>query len=318
MTRRTGNTGDGISKCAARRAILNHGDAIVIGPGSLHHRLPAGRSLWAQRPAYLGHGDESGKLTGDPPGAVVLQAPYSGGCRAGMFPRGAPHHLRAHAARRWAGDQAGEMPRRDCRALHLLADDARSGGRRGGRVARGELRLFPLHHRPVPARHGEYAPGAEHRAASTSTGVLLLDCGAGAIRNSLFAENNANYLADTRLRARRGAVITMSSVGRPAPGADAPPSLISPNGLPPPGRSAIASMCCRASARRRTYDLHIAAGGHAGVAGLPGMTCRRPAGPRWRWIATGTLPPRQRHGLRRRLRLSRPGARAGWKSCRWR
>ena len=176
--------------------VLNYGDNIVIGPGTYRETI-----LIAERYAANGltmsiTGDESGKLTGDAAGPVVIQ----------------PASLAAPALR-------------ISRARHLVLSGLTFRGPGDGLALEKCLSVsverctFSQLRRAVNARlvdglmvqtcvlerntqgvsvSGTSNVGLDHNTIvnSSSVGVLALACGPGTIRNSILVGNNTNVLVD--------------------------------------------------------------------------------------------------------------------------
>ncbi|MCY3024026.1 MAG: right-handed parallel beta-helix repeat-containing protein [Planctomycetota bacterium] len=176
--------------------VLDNGDSLVIGPGTYK-----GTAFFADRFSADGSrmnvsGDESGKLTGDAPGPVILEPinatdPVLHFCRfqhltvSGVTVRGAGQGIKLEKCR----DVIVERCSFEGATRGLIAD-----GVEGLRVescvfARCTLGLFLSG--CVDSRIAHITV-----AASTSAGVMVLSCGAGRIRNSLLAANNSHYVAD--------------------------------------------------------------------------------------------------------------------------
>jgi hypothetical protein len=193
---------DGKTPATAFRGVLtaaqalNHGDSLVVGPGTYR-----GTAFLADRFSADGSrmnvlGDESGKLTGDAPGPVVLEPdnatdPVLHFYRfrrltiSGFTVRGAGQGIRVERCR----DVLIERCSFEGATRGLIAE-----GLEGLRVescvfARCTLGLFLS--ATVDARVAHVTV-----AACTSAGILVSSCGAGSVRNSLFAANNSHYVAD--------------------------------------------------------------------------------------------------------------------------
>jgi len=193
---------DGATPATAFRTILravqaaNHGDSIVIGPGS--YRADA---LLAERFAADGSpmrivGDETGKQTTDAPGPVVVQ-PLSPTRPA----------LRLYRLRRvvvsgltFRGPGQG-LALEKC--LDAMVERCTFDGLSRGLAATATqgLRVESCVFRGCAVglcARGATATRIAHATivGSSSAGVLLLGCGPGAIRNSILAANNSSLVAD--------------------------------------------------------------------------------------------------------------------------
>ncbi len=196
------DTADGGTPQTAFRTVLhaagaiNHGDSLVIGPGTFQ-----GSALMAERFSADGAtmaitGDESGQLTGDPAGAVVLVASrpaeaaltlyrFRNLSLSGLTFRGPGQGLKL--------DKCIGVTVQRC-TFDGLARAVLIGACQDTRVqscvlSRNILGLFI---------QGSARTRVEHvtLSGSTSAGLLALSCGAGEIRNCLLAANNSNLVLD--------------------------------------------------------------------------------------------------------------------------
>jgi len=274
--RQAGNDqADGKTAATAFRTVLravqrlNHGDGIVIGPGTYKSAgLIADRFGSADARLTI-QGDESGKLTGDAPGAVIIEAPTPADAIfefsriahllvSGLTLRGAGQGITLQKCHDVTVERAtfSQMTRglvADC-VDGLRVESCVFSRCTIGMFVRGTVDARLAHNTVV---------------ASTSTGVVLLSCGAGAIRDSLFAENNANYIADAVSAAAWSSDYNVIS-GASGPWGDGPSVLNITEWFSSSGQERHSNYVTPGFAKPVEYDLHISPlvswGG-----GLPGM-----------------------------------------------
>ena len=171
--------------------VLDHGDNVVVGPGTYR-----GTAFFAERFGLKVLGDESGKETGDAPGPVILEPlnptdpvlnfyRLNGLTVSGFTVSGSGQGIKLA--------ECHEPSAKHCSFL----------GTARGLIAEGVGGLRVVSCVFSRCTLGIFLSGCvysdiEHVtiAASTSVGVMILSCGPGTIRNSLFAANNSNYVAD--------------------------------------------------------------------------------------------------------------------------
>ncbi|HRR79221.1 MAG TPA: hypothetical protein P5118_03460 [Planctomycetota bacterium] len=175
---------------------VNHGDSIVIGPGT--YRCAA---LLAERFAADGStmaitGDESGKLTGEKPGPVVLEPANP------MEPALHLYRLHCFVASGLTFRGAGQGVKAE-RCLGITVERCTFDGLSRGLAAestedlsvdacvfrRCGIGLFVKGTRATRVTHATIT-------GSSTAGALLLACGWGSITNSILAANNSNLIAD--------------------------------------------------------------------------------------------------------------------------
>jgi len=175
---------------------VNHGDSIVIGPGT--YRCAA---LLAERFAADGSrmaitGDESGKLTGDKPGPVVIEPANP------MEPALHLYRLRAITVSGLTLRGAGQGIKLE-KCLNVLVERCTFDGLSRGLAAEGVEGLVVRS--CVFSRCGIglwFRATRDSRIAhativgSDTAGVVVLSCGDGQVRNSILAANNTNLIAD--------------------------------------------------------------------------------------------------------------------------
>jgi hypothetical protein len=193
---------DGRTPAAAFRNIvlaaqvLNHGDSVVIGPGTY-----TGTALFAERfsadnAAIEITGDESGKLTGDLVGPVILSPPNATDpalhffrCRnltiSGLTVRGTGQGIKIEKCR----DVRVERCTFDGPARGLIGDGVGGMSVSSSIFCRCTLGVFLSQCVSTYLDHVTVA-------GCTSVGVMVLSCGAGGISASIFAGNNTAYATD--------------------------------------------------------------------------------------------------------------------------
>ena len=176
--------------------MLNHGDSIVIGPGEYKETVLIAERFSADGSAMFVTGDESGKLTGDPAGPVVLVAAQPKQLALTF------HRMDGIAVRGVTFRGPGQGLKFDkCRSATVQRCTF-DGLSRGlvvshsedttiescvfakniiGLLVSGSVDTF-VHHVTV--------------AGSTSVGLLALTNGTGEIRNSILTANNTNLILD--------------------------------------------------------------------------------------------------------------------------
>jgi hypothetical protein len=176
--------------------VLDHGDRVVIGPGTYRENV-----LLAERHAADGSvmsisGDESGRLTGDPAGPVVIQPAGTG------FPALRFHRVRhlALSGLTFRGPGDGLVLEK---CLRVAVERCTFSGLRRGLNAR-----FVEGLRVESSKVERCAVGLSLQGTSDSrlahltvvncscSGVLVLTCGPGQVRNSILVANNTNLLVD--------------------------------------------------------------------------------------------------------------------------
>jgi len=273
--------------------LLNHGDDVVIGPG-----IYAQPAFFAERFSADGRpmslvGDESGRLTGDPPGPVVLQAasatePSLGFYRfrnlriAGLTIRGRGQGLKLDKCRNVVVERCTfDGPTRGLSA----------SGVEGLRVescvfSRSTIGMFFQGSVGIRVAHATVA-------GSTSVGLLALSCGAGEVRNSIFAENNTNLLADD-VSAPAWTSDYNVIHGTNGPWGDVPTVANVYEWNSASGQDRHSVYVVPAFADPDKFDLHIAAA-VSWPGGLPGMDVGRPLEPKVEFDRDGR-PLRIRNG----------------------
>jgi len=176
--------------------VLNHGDAIIIGPGEYKESVLIAERFSAAGALMAIIGDEDGEYTGDKPGAVVLTPAkptqlamtlhrMDGIWVSGLTFRGPGQGLKVDKCR------------------NVRVERCTFDGLSRGLVVSGGTNTIVW--TSVFSRNiiGMLATNSSNTgvanvtvAGSTSVGVLLLSCGPGDIRNSILTANNTNMIAD--------------------------------------------------------------------------------------------------------------------------
>jgi len=176
--------------------VLDHGDTLVVGPG-----MYRGAAFFADRFSADGSrmkvsGDESGKLTGDAPGPVVLEPVNATDPVLHFF------RFRKLTVSGFTVRGAGQgIKLEKCR--DVIVERCTFDGATRGLVAEGveELRVESCVFWRCTL--GVFLSSSvnigltnDTIVASTSAGVMILSCGRGCICSCLFAANNSHYVAD--------------------------------------------------------------------------------------------------------------------------
>jgi hypothetical protein len=276
--------GDGKTPQTAFRSVLraaqvlNHGDHVVIGPGSY-----AGTAFFAERWSADGRemsvlGDESGRATGDPPGPVVLQAAsptepslafyrFRGLTISGLTFRGSGQGLKLEKCRMVIVQRC---------TFDGLSRALAASGVDGLRVESCVL----VHSTIGMSLQACVGVRVAHAtvAGSTSVGILALGCGSGEVRNSLFAENNTNLVADALSAAAWSSDHNVIQ-GTNGPWGDVPTESNVYQWTSASGQERHSVYVLPAFADAEKYDLHVSpAVSWAG--GLPGMSVGSPLEPK--------------------------------------
>ncbi len=176
--------------------VMDNSDSIVIGPGSYSSSvLIADR--WGNATNNLSIiGDESGKLTGDKPGAVVL-TPIAASETALTFSR--CKRLKVTGITFVGPGQGIKFDKCSFVNIQRCTFDSLSRGVavENGYVidilssvfTRNTLGIFIKGSKMVFVKHVSVA-------GSTTAGILILQSGSGGISMSIFANNNSNFVAD--------------------------------------------------------------------------------------------------------------------------
>jgi len=193
---------DGKSAKAAFRTfsraaqVLSHGDSVVIGPGTYKEAALTAEAFGFPDAPIAITGDESGKLTGDQAGEVVIQ-PASGFEPVLSFQRVQYVVISGITFR-----GPGQGPRlRACREVvveRCTFDGLATGlSIEGCENVRVEASVFARCNIGANVRASVNTRLAHLTVAGASTvGVMINTSGAGTIRNCIFTANNTNLIGD--------------------------------------------------------------------------------------------------------------------------
>lgn len=175
---------------------LNHGDSIVIAPGSYTESAFLAERFSADGAPMSVIGDETGKLTGTRAGAVIVRPARPTGVALHFYRF---RNLRISGLTFSGPGQGLKLER--CRGMlverssfdrltrGLIAEGARNLRVESSVFTRCTVGLFV---------HGSVDTRIAHvtLTGTTSVGVLALASGAGMIRNAILCDNNTNMIAD--------------------------------------------------------------------------------------------------------------------------
>ena len=175
---------------------LNHGDSLVIGPGQYKDSAFFAERFSADGAEMAITGDESGKLTGGPAGPVAIAS-------AGPSSMAISIHRFANlriSGLTFTGPGQG-LKLDNCR--NAVVERCTFDGLTRGLVVSNAENVAIRSNVVTRCTIGVYVQGSARTqvsqitvAGSTSVGMLVLTCGDGQIRNSIFASNNTNMIAD--------------------------------------------------------------------------------------------------------------------------
>ncbi len=181
--------------CAAQA--LNHGDSIVIGPGTYKGPIFLAERFSADQTVEMRiTGDESGQLTTDAPGAVIIEANsptepalhlfrFDHARIEGITFRGAGQGLKLEKCR-WASVERCSFFGPSRGLAVSASDDVRV---HSSVFSRCTIGLFLQSSVNVVVAHTTVVN-------CSSVGVVALTCGKGGVLNSILADNNTNLIAD--------------------------------------------------------------------------------------------------------------------------
>ncbi|MBI4023544.1 MAG: right-handed parallel beta-helix repeat-containing protein [Verrucomicrobia bacterium] len=176
---------------------LNHGDRVVIGPGRYRETVLIAERFGAADAKITIQGDESGQLTGDAAGVVIIEP------KSTVEPALQFHRLRhlslSGLTLRGAGQGIKLTKCRDVTVERCTFDEMSGGlSAEGVENIRLESCVFTRCGIALALRDSNRVRLAHLSVArSTGIGLFILGCGPGAIRNSLLAANNSSLFADS-------------------------------------------------------------------------------------------------------------------------
>ncbi len=169
-------------------------DSIVIGPGLFRTSAVITDRISKKKLAIIG--DENGKLTGDKAGAVILSPTLASDAAltfskctnvqvSGLTFKGPGQGIKLEKC----GNINITRSTFDGLSRGVAADDVKGLLVSATVLTRNTLGIFVKSSNNVVIRHIS-------AAGSTTAGIIVLQCGLGSIENSLFANNNSNYVVD--------------------------------------------------------------------------------------------------------------------------
>ncbi|GMV83238.1 MAG: hypothetical protein AMXMBFR7_44220 [Planctomycetota bacterium] len=169
---------------------------MVIGPGTYQETVVLAERFGSSEQPMRLTGDESGQLTGEAPGAVILQ-PLTLSDPALLAARIA--HLEVTGLTfRGPGPGLKLLRCRNAQVVRCTFDGLATGfcaeSTAGLRVESIEIKRCNI----GASLRGVSGARVAHVTAAgcSSVGVMLVNCGPGSIRNSIFTSNNTNFIAD--------------------------------------------------------------------------------------------------------------------------
>ncbi len=176
--------------------VVGHGDAIVVGPGEYKAAAVVAERYAADGSEMRIVGDESGKLTGDAAGAVVIAPASTTDVALRLF------RLRDLRVSGITFRGRGQGLKLD-NCVNVVVERCTFNGFTKG-LSINACKGTRVQSCVVPrCTIGVYVQGSvdtvvDHAtvAGATSTGLLILGCGKGEIRNSIFTDNNTNLIGD--------------------------------------------------------------------------------------------------------------------------
>ena len=194
---------DGLKPATAFKTLLrasqalNHGDSLVIGPGSYRDSVFIGDRFDASGGTMSVTGDETGKLTGDPAGPVVIQpanvsdpAISFSRCRnialSGLTMRGPGQGIKLE---RCEGASASRCTFEGL-GRGLVSQGSQDVTVESSVFARCTMGLFIQATARTRLDHLTVV-------SAPATGIVVLSSSQGVIRNCIFTSNNSNLTVDT-------------------------------------------------------------------------------------------------------------------------
>jgi len=194
---------DGATAATAFRTLnqavraLNHGDSIVLGPGSYEGGALLAERFGCEAAPIRVEGDESGSRTGDKPGPVVIESRAPG--KAGIWVHRSSNIVIAGLTFRGAGDGARIEKARGARIERCTFDGlSKAVSISECEDVRIESSVISRGVVGAAIRNTSRVRLAHLTVASCSAGGILITSSAlGQIRNCIFAGNATAMLADT-------------------------------------------------------------------------------------------------------------------------
>ena len=176
--------------------VLNHGDALVLAPGTYHGEVLLAERYSADGAEMQIAGDESGQRTAAPPGPVVIRAdnPATPALAIYRF-----RNLRISGLTFRGPGQGLSVQRSSGVIVQRCSFEGQSRGLVLGQCqdVRVESSLFSRCTLGLFCQSSVRTRLAHLTiAGASSAGILVLSSGEGAIRNSLLTANNTNLIAD--------------------------------------------------------------------------------------------------------------------------
>lgn len=175
---------------------LNHGDSVVVGPGTYRENVFLADRFSADGASMAVTGDESGQLTGDAAGAVIVE-PAVAGEPALRFLRF--RNLRVSG---FTFSGTGDALAFE-KCLGVTVERCTFRGLRRGVVLKAcsDVRIeSSVFFRDIVAISAQESAGLRLAhltvTGSTASGLLGLNSANGSIRNSIFVANNSNFVLD--------------------------------------------------------------------------------------------------------------------------
>ena len=176
--------------------VLNHGDALVLAPGTYRDEVLLAERFSADGSEMLIAGDESGQRSGTPPGPVVIRADNAASPALDIYRF---RNLRISGLTFRGPGQGLRVRRSSGVVVQQCSFEGLSRGLVLGQCqdVRVESSVFNR------CTLGVFCQGSVRTrlahltvTGASSVGILVLSSGEGAIRNSLLTGNNTNLIAD--------------------------------------------------------------------------------------------------------------------------
>jgi hypothetical protein len=176
--------------------VLNHGDAVVLAPGTYHDEVLLAERFSADGSEMLIAGDESGQRSGTPPGPVVIRADNAASPALDIYRF---RNLRISGLTFRGPGQGLRVQRSSGVVVQRCSFEGLSRGLVLAQCqdVRVESSVFCRCTLGVFCQSSVRARLAHLTVTGASAvGILVLSSGEGAIRNSLLTGNNTNLIAD--------------------------------------------------------------------------------------------------------------------------